>query len=168
MTGLPFDNASAPLFSVGQVAAMLGVQQAFLRRLDAHDVVTPARSDGQQRRYSRVDVGQVQDALGLIDEGLTLGGVRRVLELQAQVRELESELATLRARKGCAHRRGAAPGGGAPPFSRAWGGQALPRIRFIFVPQTGHRPWAIRRPESLTLISPSKSRFSLHFTQYPL
>ena len=96
MTALPFENASAPLYSVGQVADMLGVQQAFLRRLDAHDVVTPARSDGQQRRYSRVDVGHVQEALGLIDEGLTLGGVRRVLALQAQVRELEREIEALR------------------------------------------------------------------------
>ena len=44
-------------------------------------------------------------------------------------------------------------------------GQALPRMRFILVPQTGHGPWAMRRPDSLTLTSPSKSRFSLHFTQ---
>jgi DNA-binding transcriptional MerR regulator len=100
MTGLPFDNAGAPLYSVGQVADMLGVQQAFLRRLDSHDVVSPARSDGQQRRYSRLDVGQVQEALGLIDEGLTLGGVRRVLALQQQVRELEAELAALRSAHG--------------------------------------------------------------------
>jgi DNA-binding transcriptional MerR regulator len=99
MTGLPFENPAAPLYSVGQVADMLGVQQAFLRRLDAHDVVSPARSDGQQRRYSRLDVGQVQEALGLIDEGLTLGGVRRVLALQEQVRALEAELAQLRAQQ---------------------------------------------------------------------
>jgi len=99
MSPLPFDDAGAPLYSVGQVADMLGVQQAFLRRLDAHDVVTPARSDDQQRRYSRVDVTQVQEALGLIDEGLTLGGVRRVLELQAQVRALEAQLAALRAQQ---------------------------------------------------------------------
>jgi hypothetical protein len=30
------------------------------------------------------------------------------------------------------------------------------------VPQTGQVPCAIRRPDSLTLTSPSKSRFSLH------
>lgn len=97
MIALPFDNERAPLYSVGQVAEMLGVQQAFLRRLDSHEVVTPARSGGQQRRYSRVDVGQVQEALGLIDEGLTLGGVRRVLALQGQLHVLEAQIAELRA-----------------------------------------------------------------------
>ena len=95
---LPFDDQHAPLFTVGQVADMLGVQPAFLRRLDAQDVVSPARSEGQQRRYSRADVGSVQEALGLIDDGLTLNGVKRVLLLQAQVRALEAELAAERAR----------------------------------------------------------------------
>jgi DNA-binding transcriptional MerR regulator len=94
--GLPLDDPGAPLYSVGQVASMLNVQQAFLRRLDTHDIVSPARSDGQQRRYSRNDIEDVQEAVGLIDEGLTLGGVRRVLELQERVRALEQELAGLR------------------------------------------------------------------------
>ena len=96
---LPFDDASAPLFSVGQVADMLGVQQAFLRRLDREDVVSPARSQGQQRRYSRDDVSQVQEAVSLIGDGLTLTGVRRVLLLQEEVRRLEAELAEERSRR---------------------------------------------------------------------
>lgn len=96
---LLMDNERAPLYSVGQVADMLGVQQAFLRRLDSQEVVTPARSDGQQRRYSRMDVTAVQEAVGLIGEGLTLGGVRRVLALQAEVRELQAQIETLRAQQ---------------------------------------------------------------------
>jgi len=94
--GLPLDDPGAPLYSVGQVASMLNVQQAFLRRLDTHDIVSPARSDGQQRRYSRSDIEDVQEAVGLIGEGLTLGGVRRVLDLQDRVRALEQELADVR------------------------------------------------------------------------
>ncbi len=91
------DDDLAPLYSVGQVAGMLGVQQAFLRRLDTFDVVNPGRSDGQQRRYSRQDIAQVQQAVGLIDEGLTLNGVRRVLALEAEVKALHAEIARLRA-----------------------------------------------------------------------
>lgn len=96
---LPFDGdtgQAVPVFTVGQVADMLGVQQAFLRRLDRHDVVSPARSDGQQRRYSRLDMAQVQSALDLISDGLTLPGVRRVLELQAEVAALRAEIEQLR------------------------------------------------------------------------
>jgi hypothetical protein len=46
--------------------------------------------------------------------------------------------------------------------------QALPRMRFIVVPQTGQGPFAILIPVLETTTVPWKSRFSLHFTQYPL
>ena len=50
MPSLPFEDENLPLFTVGQVSAMLEIQQAFLRRLDRYDVVRPSRSLGQQRR----------------------------------------------------------------------------------------------------------------------
>jgi MerR family transcriptional regulator, heat shock protein HspR len=87
-----------PLYTVGQVSQLLDVQQAFLRRLDQHDLVCPARSDGRQRRYTRDDIRRVQDIVGLVDEGLTLAGVRRVLELQAEVNALKAEVTRLRSR----------------------------------------------------------------------
>ena len=43
VTVLPFDDETLPLFTVGQVAQMLEVQQAFLRRLDEFGVVRPSR-----------------------------------------------------------------------------------------------------------------------------
>jgi MerR family transcriptional regulator/heat shock protein HspR len=98
MPGLPIDDEHAPLYSVGQVADMLDVQQAFLRRLEAHDLVLPDRSEGNQRRYSRNDIDRVTEIVGLIDKGLTLTGVRRVLELQAEVDALKAEIRNLRRR----------------------------------------------------------------------
>jgi hypothetical protein len=38
----------------------------------------------------------IQQACGLIDEGLTLAGVRRVFELEAEVRALKAEIAQLK------------------------------------------------------------------------
>jgi len=58
---LPIDDEHTPLYTVGQVADMLGVQPAFLRRLDLEEVVRPARSDGGQRRYTRAEIGRIQD-----------------------------------------------------------------------------------------------------------
>ena len=88
---LPFENENLPLFTVGQVAEMLEVQQAFLRRLDEFGVVRPTRSSGGQRRYSRTEVTVVRYVARLADEGMTLAAIRRVLELEEQVRALEAE-----------------------------------------------------------------------------
>jgi len=95
---LPFDDVDAPLFGVGQVAGMLGVQPAFLRRLDAEQVVQPARTEGGQRRYSRNEVNCVQRVTAMADEGMTLVGIRRILALEAEVAELKRQLAAAKQR----------------------------------------------------------------------
>src|ERR1700751_3154343 len=94
---LPFEDEDLPLFTVVQVSGMLEVQQAFLRRLDEFGVVRPSRSDGGQRRYSRREIVTVQYVVSLTSEGMTLAAVRRILELGTQVRDLELEIAELRA-----------------------------------------------------------------------
>jgi DNA-binding transcriptional MerR regulator len=96
---LPFDDATAPLYTVGQVASMLGVQPAFLRRLDTEQVVQPARSDGGQRRYSRNDIAVVQQVWDMAGEGMTLVGIRRILSLEAEVADLRRQLATAKAQQ---------------------------------------------------------------------
>ncbi len=95
---LPFDDERAPLYTVGQVADMLGVQPAFLRRIDVEDVVSPARSEGGQRRYSRIDIARVQRVTTMAGEGMTLAGIRRILELEAEVATLQQQLSKLEAR----------------------------------------------------------------------
>ena len=99
MGPLPFDDEHAPLFTVGQVADMLGVQPAFLRRVDTEQVVQPARSDGGQRRYSRADITQVQRVSEMAGEGMTLAGIRRIFVLEAEIRDLKRQLDTLRAKR---------------------------------------------------------------------
>src|SRR5262244_2556353 len=94
---LPFEDEDLPLYTVGQVSGMLEVQQAFLRRLDEFGVVRPSRSDGGPRRYSRREVVTVQYVVQLTGQGVTLAGIRRILELEAQVAQLEKECSELRA-----------------------------------------------------------------------
>jgi MerR family transcriptional regulator/heat shock protein HspR len=94
---LPLDDENLPLFTVGQVSEMLEIQQAFLRRLDEHRVVQPSRSAGGQRRYTRNEITVVRYVVGLVGEGMTLAAVRRVLELEAQVHDLQREREALRA-----------------------------------------------------------------------
>jgi DNA-binding transcriptional MerR regulator len=83
------------LYSVGQVADMLDVQPAFLRRLDTEQVVMPSRSAGGQRRYSRTDIDRVHAVTGLLAEGMTLAGALRIMELQAEIADLRGQLAAV-------------------------------------------------------------------------
>jgi DNA-binding transcriptional MerR regulator len=91
MARLPLDDEDLPLFTVGQVSSMLEIQQAFLRRLDEFRVVRPSRSPGGQRRYTRREITVVQYVMQLIGEGMTLPGIRRVLDLETQVRRLAAD-----------------------------------------------------------------------------
>lgn len=97
MDRLPIDDEDAPIYSVGQVAAMLRVQQAFLRRLDEFEVVRPRRSTGGQRRYSRIEITRVQYVVRLVDEGMTLSAIRRVLDLEKRLHEAHRRIAELEA-----------------------------------------------------------------------
>jgi len=97
----PLDDPGAALYTMGQVTDLLGVQAAFLRRLDAEEVVRPARSEGGQRRYSRDEISQIERVVVLAGEGLTLAGIRRLLVLEGEVADLTAQLADEKA----AHRR---------------------------------------------------------------
>jgi MerR family transcriptional regulator, heat shock protein HspR len=99
MPSLPLDDEDLPLFTVGQVAQMLELQQAFLRRLDDFRVVRPSRSAGGQRRYTRREITIVQYVANLADEGLTLNAIRRLLELEDRLRELEHQVRELGAHR---------------------------------------------------------------------
>ncbi|TYB44947.1 MerR family transcriptional regulator [Actinomadura chibensis] len=88
---LPLDDEHAALFTVGQVADMLDVRQAFLRRIDDHQVVSPRRSAGGQRRYSRHEIGRIQQVVVMMDEGMTLPAIRRIFELQHELAEVTRE-----------------------------------------------------------------------------
>jgi DNA-binding transcriptional MerR regulator len=82
------DDEHAPLYTVGQVAEMLTVKQAFLRRVDELRVVSPRRSAGGQRRYTRYEIRVIQQVVTMADEGITLQAVRRIFELEQQLIEV--------------------------------------------------------------------------------
>jgi DNA-binding transcriptional MerR regulator len=86
------DDENTPLYTVGQVAQLLAVKQAFLRRCDELRVVSPQRSAGGQRRYSRVEIRVIQQVVTMADEGMTLPAIRRIIELEAELANLTARL----------------------------------------------------------------------------
>ena len=94
----PFEDENVPLFTVGQVAEMLAVKQAFLRRIDELQVVTPQRSAGRQRRYTRVELRVIQQVASMAGEGMTLPAIRRIIELETRLAEVAAQRDELAAR----------------------------------------------------------------------
>jgi DNA-binding transcriptional MerR regulator len=91
MAPLPFDDENAPLFTVGQVAEMLAIKQAFLRRVDDLQVVSPQRTAGGQRRYTRYEIRIIQQVVSMADEGITMQAIRRIIELERQLALVTAE-----------------------------------------------------------------------------
>jgi MerR family transcriptional regulator/heat shock protein HspR len=94
----PFDDENVPLYTVGQVADMLSLKQAFLRRIDELQVVSPQRSAGRQRRYTRIEIRVIQQVATMADEGMTLTAIRRIIELEQRLAEVVRQREDLAAR----------------------------------------------------------------------
>jgi MerR family transcriptional regulator, heat shock protein HspR len=92
------DDPDYPAYTTGRAAEALGVQQAFLRALDTAGAVTPERSEGGRRRYTRRQLALAARIRELFDQGHTLAAALRILAL-------EDDLVTERALTASLYRR---------------------------------------------------------------
>lgn len=76
------DDPAAPLYTVGVVADLVGVDPQVVRGYDRRGLIEPTRSTSGQRRYSRNDVARLSRAMRLADEGVSTAGIERVLDLE--------------------------------------------------------------------------------------
>jgi DNA-binding transcriptional MerR regulator len=90
------DDQDYPALTTGQAAELLEVQPAFLRSLDAAGVLTPHRSSGGHRRYSRRQLALAARLRELVGEGLTLEAADRIVGLQDQLDTAHARIDELR------------------------------------------------------------------------
>jgi MerR family transcriptional regulator, heat shock protein HspR len=84
------------LFSISVAAELAGLHRQRLRICEREGLLDPARSAGGTRRCSRRDIGRLAEICALTAGGLNLAGIRRVLQLQEETRQLQAEVARLR------------------------------------------------------------------------
>ncbi|HAS04783.1 MAG TPA: MerR family DNA-binding transcriptional regulator [Dehalococcoidia bacterium] len=93
-----------PRYVISIAAEMLGTQTYTLRYYEKIGIVNPARSKGNIRLYSDLDLEVIKRVMTLMDElGVNLAGVEVILrmsqqiaQLQKNTEELEKEIARLR------------------------------------------------------------------------
>ncbi len=85
------------VYVISVAAELAGCHPQTLRIYERKGLVMPARTDGGSRRYSDDDIAHLQRIQALTEDGLNLAGVKRVLELEAEVAELQAEIGQLQA-----------------------------------------------------------------------
>ena len=93
-------DENTQVFVISIAAELAGMHPQTLRQYDRLGLVSPGRTAGKSRRYSMRDVQKLQEIARLGSEGVSLEGIRRILELEDhvnalsdRVRELETALA---------------------------------------------------------------------------
>jgi MerR family transcriptional regulator/heat shock protein HspR len=91
------------VFIISVAAELAGVHPQTLRIYERKGLVRPSRTSGNTRRYSQADIDRLLAIQELTDEGVNLAGVKRIIELRAEVDALRTQVADLHAQ--LAHRR---------------------------------------------------------------
>ncbi|MET0922889.1 MAG: helix-turn-helix transcriptional regulator [Microterricola sp.] len=78
----------APIFVISAAAELAGMHPQTLRQYDRLGLVEPKRTPGKSRRYSMRDVLQLREIAELSAAGVSLEGIRRILELENRVNAL--------------------------------------------------------------------------------
>ncbi len=92
----PEGRGARAVYVISVAAELAGVHPQTLRIYERKGLLDPARTVGGSRRYSEHDIAQLRRIQDLTNAGLNLEGVKRVLELEAEVERLRSELAEVR------------------------------------------------------------------------
>lgn len=88
------------VYVISVAAELAGMHPQTLRIYERRGLVRPARTPGGNRRYSDADIDQLRRISELAAEGMNLEGIRRVMELEAEVVRLRLEVDELRRQLG--------------------------------------------------------------------
>jgi len=100
MPDLP-GSAGAPapdhgVYGISVAAELSGISVQSLRLYERNGLLTPGRSDGGTRRYSADDLARLRRISALVESGVNLAGIARILDLEDDNATLSSTNTDLR------------------------------------------------------------------------
>ena len=90
-------DASQAVYVISVAAELTGMHPQTLRIYERKGLLDPSRTSGGSRRFSERDLDRLRHIQELTATGLNLEGVRRVLQLEAELARLREELVQVRA-----------------------------------------------------------------------
>ncbi|HKS98777.1 MAG TPA: helix-turn-helix transcriptional regulator [Rugosimonospora sp.] len=99
-------TSDAKVLIISVAARMAGMHPQTLRQYDRMGLVQPGRASGGGRRYSVRDVSLLREIQRLSQEdGVNLAGIKRIIDLERFVTDLQQRVMELEADLAAAHRR---------------------------------------------------------------
>jgi MerR family transcriptional regulator, heat shock protein HspR len=83
------------VFVISVAAELAGMHPQTLRIYERKGLIDPYRTPGGTRRYSQDDIERLSLIQELTEQGLNLEGVRRVMDMQADIARLEGKVEAL-------------------------------------------------------------------------
>ncbi|MCM3689753.1 MerR family transcriptional regulator [Neobacillus niacini] len=87
---------SMPLFPIGTVMQLTELSARQIRYYEEHQLISPARTDGNRRLFSLNDIDSLLEIKDLIDQGVNMAGIKQlflVKQQQSNVLEQQAEKA---------------------------------------------------------------------------
>jgi MerR family transcriptional regulator, heat shock protein HspR len=92
------DASDAKVLIISVAARLAGMHPQTLRQYDRLGLVSPGRTSGGGRRYSERDVVLLREIQRLSqDDGVSLAGIRRIIDLERLVVDLQRRIMDLEA-----------------------------------------------------------------------
>jgi MerR family transcriptional regulator/heat shock protein HspR len=91
------------LYIISVAAELAGVHPQTLRIYERKGLIEPARTEGRSRRYSDRDIAMLRRIQELTNEGVSLVGVRKIIELEAELGRAAARIRELEGALDCAH-----------------------------------------------------------------
>ena len=93
---MEYPSRDEPCYPISVVARMVDLHPQTLRSYERVGLVVPARSAGNVRLYSQVDIERLQRICRLTDElGVNLAGVEVIIRLTETIEQLRAEMEAL-------------------------------------------------------------------------
>ncbi|MFH7817968.1 MerR family transcriptional regulator [Neobacillus thermocopriae] len=77
-----------PLFSIGTVMKLTDLTARQIRYYEEHQLISPARTDGNRRMFSLNDIDRLLEIKDLIDQGINIAGIKQLFMVKEQQNEV--------------------------------------------------------------------------------
>lgn len=82
---------SMPLLPISIVMQLTELTARQIRYYEDHDLIHPARTDGNRRMFSLIDVDALLEIKDFLEQGINMAGIKKIFEMKNQPIILETK-----------------------------------------------------------------------------